>query len=102
MVSRSEARRCISANAISKIRCEPTVALSLAGTKRWVISDYSSQPFSIEKDCAYYIETPQLSDTIVRRVMSRPRREQRNRQEHELIVKFNYTCNRSGGELEMP
>ncbi len=55
-----------------------------------------------QKDCAYYIETPQLSDTIVRRVMSRPRREQRNRQEHELLMKGNHTNHSSDGELEMP
>ena len=102
MVSRSEVNRCLSTHAVSQIRCEPTVALSLAGTKQWVISDYILQPCSFEKDCAYYIETSQLSNTIVRRVISRPRREQRNRQEHELIVKVIYTNYRSDGDLEMP
>jgi hypothetical protein len=98
MVSRSEVNRCLSAQTVSNIRCEPTVALSLAGTKQWVISDYISQPCSFKKDCAYYIETPQLSNTIVRRVTSRPRREQRNRQEHELIVTVINTKHRFDGE----
>jgi hypothetical protein len=78
---------------------DPTVALPLAGTKRRVISRYAMYACSIEQDCARYIETPQLSDTIVGRAMSRPRREPRNRQEHALLVTSNHGKDHAVGEL---
>ena len=92
----------LSANAISRIRCDPAVALSLAGTKRRMISSYPTQAFLIERDCARYIETPQLSDAMMGRAMSRPRREPRNRQEHELLAKVGLGKRHSVGEPKMP